>query len=53
MLYFFFCAQSLLMDKVIKNKKDPELVGSHSSTIQNVERKGNNKKSFERKELFR
>ena len=53
LLYFFFRAQSLLMDKVIKNKRDPELVSSHSSAIINVERKGNNKKSFERKELFR
>ena len=30
-LYFFFRIQSLLMDKVIKNKRGLELVTSHSS----------------------
>ena len=30
-LDFFFQTQSLLMDKVIKNKRDLELVTSHSS----------------------
>ena len=30
-LYFFFPSQSLLMDKIIKNKRDLELVTSPSS----------------------
>ena len=37
--YFFFPAQSLLMDKVIKNKRGPELVTSPSSGYKTSSRK--------------
>ena len=30
-IYFFFCTQTLLMDKITKNKIDQELVTNHSS----------------------